>query len=157
MEVKCRLNGELVVLSGEKTDRLRDALYRAGCYSVRDSDDAEGFAGSDTIIFNGKLKYANFILLYQAKNAEIRTAESLLNGTELNYVPTSRCPHSLHRSRWTRRAAHCPGCRSSKRATTGGGWWHEVSTSGTTRATCGDSRWTNYTSLGLLTVKPGYP
>lgn len=27
----------------------------------------EGFAGSDTIVFNGKLKYANFILFYQAE------------------------------------------------------------------------------------------
>ena len=76
---KCKINGETVVLSGAATDRLRSALFRAGYHSVRDSDDAEGFAGSDTIIFNGKLRYSNLILLYQAENAEIRTAESLLN------------------------------------------------------------------------------
>lgn len=86
MEFKCRLNHELVTLCGEPTERLRDVLYRNGCYSVRDSDDAEGFAGSDTIIFNGALRYSNFILLYQAEGAEIRTAESLVNGRELNYV-----------------------------------------------------------------------
>ena len=78
MEVKCRLNGENIILRGEPTDRLRDVLYHTGCYSVRDSDDAEGFAGSDTIIFNGQLKYSNFILLYQAEGANIKTAESLL-------------------------------------------------------------------------------
>ena len=50
MEVKCRLNGENIILRGEPTDRLRDVLYHTGCYSVRDSDDAEGFAGSDTVI-----------------------------------------------------------------------------------------------------------
>ena len=61
-------------------------LYAAGYHSVRDSDDAEGFAGSDTIIFNGVLKYSNFILLYQAEGADIRTAESLLCSGELNYV-----------------------------------------------------------------------
>ena len=84
---KCKINGETVLLSGAPTDRLRDVLYRTGYYSVRDSDDAEGFCGSDTIIFNGKLRYSNLILLYQAENAEIRTAESLLQpGRELNYV-----------------------------------------------------------------------
>lgn len=86
MEYKCRINGELRTLIGEPAERLRDVLYRSGYLSVRDSDDAEGFAGSDTIVFNGKLRYSNFILLYQAENAEIRTAEGLLNGRELNYV-----------------------------------------------------------------------
>ena len=86
MDVKCTINGKNYILSGSEDDRLRDVLYRAGFSSVRDSDDREGFAGSDTIVFNGKLKYSNFILLYQAEGAEIRTAEGLLNGRELNYV-----------------------------------------------------------------------
>ena len=86
MDVKCTINGKNYILSGSEDDRLRDILYRAGFSSVRDSDDREGFAGSDTIVFNGKLKYSNFILLYQAEGAEIRTAEGLLNGRELNYV-----------------------------------------------------------------------
>ena len=83
---RCRINGEDIRLIGEPTERLRDVLYRTGYLSVRDSDDAEGFAGSDTIIFNGELMYSNFILLYQAEGAEIRTAEGLLNGRELNFV-----------------------------------------------------------------------
>lgn len=87
MEIKCRINGELLTLSGNETDRLRDVFYKAGYYSVRDSDDREGFAGSDTIIFNGTLKYSNFILLYQADGADIKTAESLLGkNRELNAV-----------------------------------------------------------------------
>lgn len=86
MEFRCRINGEEIRLLGEATERLRDVLYRNGYLSVRDSDDAEGFAGSDTIIFNGKLKYSTLILLYQAEGAEIRTAEGLLKGRELNYV-----------------------------------------------------------------------
>ncbi len=86
MEFRCRINGEDIRLLGEPTERLRDVLYRTGYLSVRDSDDAEGFAGSDTIVFNGELKYSNLILLYQAEGAEIRTAEGLLSGRELNYV-----------------------------------------------------------------------
>ena len=56
MELKCKINGEEVTLRAEPTARLRDVLYHAGYRSVRDSDDAEGFAGSDTIVFDGKLK-----------------------------------------------------------------------------------------------------
>ena len=96
MEVKCRLNGENIVLQGEPTVRLREVLYHTGCYSVRDSDDAEGFAGSDTIIFNGELKYANFIMLYQAEGAEIKTAESLLVNGELNYVQKAMVLSLIH-------------------------------------------------------------
>lgn len=105
MEVNVRLNNELVVLRGEPTERLRDVLYRAGCYSVRDSDDAEGFAGSDTIVFNGELKYANFILLYQAEGAEIRTAESLLSGLELNYVQKAMISAGIVQSAYNAPAA----------------------------------------------------
>ena len=103
---KCKINGETVLLSGAPTDRLRDALYRTGYYSVRDSDDAEGFCGSDTIIFNGKLRYSNLILLYQAENAEIRTAESLLQpGRELNYVQKAMVASGIVQSAYNAPAA----------------------------------------------------
>ena len=105
MEVKCRLNGEAVTLCGEETARLRDVLYAFGCHSVRDSDDAEGFAGSDTIIFNGKLKYSNFILLYQADGADIRTAESLMNGRELNFVQKAMVASGIVQSAYNAPAA----------------------------------------------------
>ena len=78
MDVKCRINNKNVILSGGEDERLRDVLYRSGYTSVRDSDDREGFAGSDTIEFNDKLKYSNLILLYQAEGAVIRTAEGRL-------------------------------------------------------------------------------
>ena len=105
MEVKCRLNGENIILRGEPTDRLRDVLYHTGCYSVRDSDDAEGFAGSDTIIFNGQLKYSNFILLYQAEGADIKTAESLLVKGELNYVQKAMVAAGIVQSAYNAPAA----------------------------------------------------
>lgn len=102
---KCKINGETVFLTGAATERLRDVLYRTGYRSVRDSDDAEGFAGSDTIIFNGKLRYSNLILLYQAENAEIRTAESLLNGRELNYVQKAMVAAGIVQSAYNAPAA----------------------------------------------------
>ena len=105
MEVKCRLNGENILLRGEPTARLRGVLYHTGCYSVRDSDDAEGFAGSDTIIFNGELKYSNFILLYQAEGADIKTAESLLVNGELNYVQKAMVAAGIVQSAYNAPAA----------------------------------------------------
>ena len=86
MEVKARINGVEAILHGKEDERLRDVLYREGYSSVRDSDDAEGFAGSDTIVFDGALRYSNLIMLYQAEGKEIRTPESLLSGRAINDV-----------------------------------------------------------------------
>lgn len=86
MEVKARINGVEAILHGKEDERLRDVLYREGYSSVRDSDDAEGFAGSDTIVFDGVLRYSNLIMLYQAEGKEIRTPESLLSGRAINDV-----------------------------------------------------------------------
>ncbi|MBQ0071283.1 MAG: molybdopterin-dependent oxidoreductase, partial [Spirochaetales bacterium] len=86
LTITCRINGEQVTLTAPETARLRDVLYKAGYNAVRDSDDAEGFAGSDTIVYNGRLRYSNLILFCQAEGAEILTPESLLKGRELNYV-----------------------------------------------------------------------
>ena len=86
-------------------------LYHTGCYcSVRDSDDAEGFAGSPIPSSStAKLKYANFILFYQAEGAEIRTAESpCWNGRELNYVQKAMVAAGIVQS-----AYNAPGGRAS--------------------------------------------
>ncbi len=86
MEICVTINGKRALLQGKADERLRDVLYRSGYTSVRDSDDGEGFAGSDTIIFNNRLVYSNLIMLYQAENAEIRTPEGLLDGRKINDV-----------------------------------------------------------------------
>ena len=86
MEAKVTINGKLAVLRGREDERLRDVLYREGYTSVRDSDDAEGFAGSDTIVLDGRLVYSNLIMLYQADGRSIRTPEVLLSGRAINDV-----------------------------------------------------------------------
>ncbi len=86
MEISVTINGKRALLSGNPDERLRDVLYRSGYSSVRDSDDGEGFAGSDTIILNNKLVYSNLIMLYQVEDAEIRTPEGLLDGRKINDV-----------------------------------------------------------------------
>ena len=86
MDIRTKINGRSVVLSGEASERLRNVLYREGYTSVRDSDDGEGFAGSDTIIFNDRLMYSNLIMLYQAEGADIRTRERILEGRAINDI-----------------------------------------------------------------------
>ncbi|NBK21009.1 MAG: molybdopterin-dependent oxidoreductase Mo/Fe-S-binding subunit, partial [Spirochaetia bacterium] len=73
-----------VAVAGDES--LRSLLVRLGNISVRDSDDREGFAGSDTIIFNDKPVYANLMLALQADGATIRTAEGLGNSRKLSVV-----------------------------------------------------------------------
>ena len=105
MDIKCRINGKNVTLVALEDERLRDVLYRSGYNSVRDSDDREGFAGSDTILFNGKLRYSNFILAYQAENAEIKTAEGLLDGRKVNYVQKAMIASGIVQSAYNAPAA----------------------------------------------------
>lgn len=84
--IKTNINGKDVILKVENDYCLRDALYEEGYVSVRDSDDREGFAGSDTIILNDKLVYSNLLFAYQAEGQKIRTAEGLLKGRKINDV-----------------------------------------------------------------------
>lgn len=105
MDIRCVINGRNIVLQASADERLRDVLYRSGYNSVRDSDDREGFAGSDTIIFNGKLRYSNLILAYQAEGAEIKTAESLVKGREVNYVQKAMVASGIVQSAYNAPAA----------------------------------------------------
>ena len=61
-------------------------LVRLGYTNVRDSDDGDGFAGSDTIIFNDLPVYANLMNAVQADGGEILTADSMGNSRNLNPV-----------------------------------------------------------------------
>ena len=80
------LNGKKVSSALDPMTSLREALVALGCSTVRDSDDGEGFAGSDSVIFNDEVRYSNLIPLFMAEGAEIRTAESLIKDRKLNDV-----------------------------------------------------------------------
>ena len=86
MRTSFTLNGKSVTFDLDPSMRVRDMLYKAGCASVRDSDDAEGFTGSDVIIFNGQVRSSNLMLCFQLEGADVRTAESLRKGKTLNDV-----------------------------------------------------------------------
>ena len=59
------LNGcarEEQVHAGENVQKL---LFKLGMHSVRNSDDGFGFAGSDAILFNGKIVNASLLIAAQ--------------------------------------------------------------------------------------------
>jgi probable selenate reductase, molybdenum-binding subunit len=85
--IEFTLNGKRVSVECAPDKVLREVLYEDfHLNSVRDSDDREGFAGSDVVIFNDAPRPSNLILAIQAENADIRTPESLLDGRKLNDV-----------------------------------------------------------------------
>ncbi|MDD3059297.1 MAG: 2Fe-2S iron-sulfur cluster-binding protein, partial [Sphaerochaeta sp.] len=85
-KISFTVNGKNHSIACEQAESLRSVLVRLGYQSVRDSDDKEGFAGSDTVIYNDVPVYANLMLAQQADGAEIRTAESLGNSRNLHVV-----------------------------------------------------------------------
>ena len=86
MNISFTLNNKKVTWNLEPDQRVREALYAHGCVTVRDSDDGEGFTGSDIIIYNGMPRSSNLMLCFQLEGADIRTAESLKKGKALNDV-----------------------------------------------------------------------
>ncbi len=87
------------------SDTLRDVLVASGCISVRDSDDREGFAGSDTVIFNGKPIYANLLLAGLAEDGEVLTAHSLSKLGNLSIVQEAMIDSGVVQSAYNAPAA----------------------------------------------------
>ena len=51
--ISCTINGKKRSFDIDPTKRLREMLLMNGNFAVRDSDDAEGFCGSDTVLLDG--------------------------------------------------------------------------------------------------------
>lgn len=86
MIVHFTLNGrprELDVRAGENVQTL---LFELGMHAVRNSDDGFGFAGSDAILFNGRIVNASLLIAAQLDQANVRTAESLGEWNSLSQV-----------------------------------------------------------------------
>ena len=84
--IVCTVNGKKHSAIVEGAESLRSLLVRLGYTSVRDSDDGEGFAGTDTVIFNDMPVYSNLMLAKMADGSDIRTAESMGSSRNLNVV-----------------------------------------------------------------------
>ncbi len=86
MKISFTLNGAHRGVSAEPGESLQVLLQRVGIPSVRSSDDGEGFAGSDTILFDGKAVLAGLMVAGQAEGHSIETIESLSKGSQLSVL-----------------------------------------------------------------------
>ena len=86
MGIRFTLNGSersVDCRAGENVQRL---LFDLGMHSVRNSDDGFGFAGTDSILFNGVIVNASLLIAAQLEGSAVRTAESLSAWNELSVV-----------------------------------------------------------------------
>lgn len=86
MKISCTVNGTPRLFHAEPHEDVQHLLKREGYISVRDSDDAEGFAGSDTILLDGIPVYAKLLSVGQIQGRTISTPESLLSGRKLSVI-----------------------------------------------------------------------
>ena len=87
------------------SDTLQTLLVANGFISVRDSDDKEGFAGSDTVIFNDTPVYANLLLAALADGGEVLTAHSLSNLGNLSIMQEAMIDSGVVQSAYNAPAA----------------------------------------------------
>lgn len=86
MRINCFINGIPRSYDVVPTQRLRDFLVEKGHFSVRDSDDCEGFCGSDTVLVDGVPVMSNLMLVGEIDGCEIRTPDGLGNSENLTIV-----------------------------------------------------------------------
>lgn len=86
MKINFVLNGKQKSIDSEIGENVQKILFGLGNHSVRNSDDGFGFAGSDVIMFNGKLINASLLIAAQIDGSEIQTAEGLSSWNELSLV-----------------------------------------------------------------------
>ena len=86
MRVNCIINGKSRSFDVDASMRLREMLLLNGNFAVRDSDDCEGFCGSDTVLVDGTPVYANLVLAAEVDGCEIRTPDGLGDSRHLTVV-----------------------------------------------------------------------
>jgi len=86
MRVDCIVNGKRRSFDVEPSTRLREMLLLNGNLAVRDSDDCEGFCGSDTVLVDGTPVFSNLVLAGEVQGCEIRTPDGLGDPRHLTVV-----------------------------------------------------------------------
>lgn len=84
--ISCTINGTRQTVTTKPGESLREMLVRLGHFAVRDSDNGEGFVGSDTVLVDDVPAYANLMLAVQANGKDIRTADGLGSSRNLSIV-----------------------------------------------------------------------
>ena len=86
MSVSFTLNAVRRTVAAHPGENLQGLLQRMGIHSVRASDDREGFAGSDTILLDGRPVLAGLMAAAQAEGRSIETVEAFMSNGRLSVV-----------------------------------------------------------------------
>ena len=105
MRVDCIINGKNRSFDVDPGMRLREMLLLNGDFAVRDSDDCEGFCGSDTVLVDGTPVYANLVLAGEVDGCEIRTPDGLGSSQHLTIVQQAMIDAGLVQSAYNAPAA----------------------------------------------------
>ena len=105
MRVDCIINGKNRSFEVDPAMRLREMLLINGDFAVRDSDDCEGFCGSDTVLVDGTPVFANLVLAGEVNGCEIRTPNGLGSSQNLTVVQQAMIDAGLVQSAYNAPAA----------------------------------------------------
>jgi len=86
VSVTFTLNGARRTVEAAAGENLQVLLQRIGIPSVRNSDEGEGFAGSDTVLLDGRPVLAGLMVAGQAEGRSIETVESLMADGRLSVI-----------------------------------------------------------------------
>ncbi|MBI9103140.1 MAG: molybdopterin-dependent oxidoreductase Mo/Fe-S-binding subunit [Spirochaetales bacterium] len=89
MKITFCLNGKDITIETGSDESGVSLLKRAGIPSVRNSDNGFGFAGSDTILLDGKIVGAGLLVGPMLDGRDVKTIESLSKGRELSAIQTA--------------------------------------------------------------------
>ena len=105
MKISFTLNGIKKTVHTDAGENVQALLQRLGIFSVRDSDDHQGFCGSDTIILNKKPVNAGLFIAAQIDGADIKTIESVMKDGRLSAVQSAMVDCGLVQSGYNSPAA----------------------------------------------------
>ncbi|MCX7032109.1 MAG: molybdopterin-dependent oxidoreductase, partial [Spirochaetes bacterium] len=105
MSVTFTLNSARRTVEAAVGENLQALLQRIGIHSVRNSDDGEGFAGSDTILLDGRPVLAGLMVAGQAEGRRIETVESLMSDGRLSVIQESMLDAGVVQSAYNSPAA----------------------------------------------------
>jgi putative selenate reductase molybdopterin-binding subunit len=105
MKVHCIINGKSRTFNVEPSTKLREMLLMNGNLAVRDSDDAEGFCGSDTVLVDGTPVFSNLVLAGEVEGCEIRTPDGLGNPEHLTIIQQAMIDAGIVQSAYNAPAA----------------------------------------------------
>lgn len=93
IEVRCRVNGEDVVLQGHPMTRLLDALRTSLHLTGTKEGCGEGECGACSVVIDGRLVNSCLVPLLQAEGASVTTIEGLVSGEELHELQQAFIDH----------------------------------------------------------------